>query len=75
MGIGAGKMPAFTFRQMVARDQPVASITAGKRRNFLVVLMNAPWVLELQMERRGCADCVSSPWRIDEGRSSSRVKA
>jgi hypothetical protein len=38
----AGNMPAFTFRQMVARDQPVASITAGKRRNFLVVLINIP---------------------------------
>jgi hypothetical protein len=39
MGIGAGNTPAFTLRQIVARDQPVASITAGKRRNFLVVVI------------------------------------
>ena len=39
MGIGAGNTPAFTLRQIVARDQPVASMTAGKRRNFLVVVI------------------------------------
>ena len=39
IGIGAGNTPAFTLRQMVERDHPVASMTAGKRRNFLVVVM------------------------------------
>jgi hypothetical protein len=33
-GIGAGNVPAFTLRQMVAPDHPVASIAAAKRRNF-----------------------------------------
>jgi hypothetical protein len=46
MGIGAGNKPAFTFRQIVARDHPVASITADKRRNFLIVDMTAPMAIE-----------------------------
>jgi hypothetical protein len=52
MGIGAGNTPAFTFRQIVARDHPVASITAGKRRNFLVVVMIGPVVLKEVDEER-----------------------
>jgi hypothetical protein len=52
MGIGAGNTPAFTFRQIVARDHPVASITAGRRRNFLVVFMIAPVVLEKKIARK-----------------------
>jgi hypothetical protein len=52
MGIGAGNTPAFTFRQIVARDHPVASITAGKRRNFLVVVMIVPVGLEKKLVRK-----------------------
>lgn len=46
MGIGAGKMPAFTLRQIVARDHPVALITSAKRRNVLVVVIVAPVIPE-----------------------------
>jgi hypothetical protein len=46
MGIGAGNKPAFTFRQIVVRDNPVAAITADKRRNFLIVDMVAPMVIK-----------------------------
>jgi hypothetical protein len=42
----------FPFRQIVVRDHPVASITAGKRRNFLVVVIIAPVVLAKEMERK-----------------------
>jgi hypothetical protein len=48
IGIGAGSTPAFTFRQIVARDHPVASITAGKRRNFLVAVMIAPVIFKMK---------------------------